>query len=97
MSEKKKMELTRLQGGMAIASFSAGVGISVGCLFFIEPLGDITSSAIAIVSQLLVLCGAILGVKASYDVKFNKMAAEIRNVERKTGIEPEEDSSQRSE
>ena len=32
MSEKKKMELTRLQGGMAIASFSAGVGISVGCL-----------------------------------------------------------------
>ena len=82
------MELTRLQGGMAIASFSAGVGISVGCLFFIEPLGEIASSAIAIVSQLLVL--AILGVKASYDVKFSKMAAEIRNVERKTGIEPED-------
>ena len=82
MSEKKKMELTRLQGGMAIAGFSAGVGISVGCLF--------SSSAIAIVSQLLVLCGAILGVKASYDIKFSKMAAEIRNVERKTGIEPED-------
>ena len=45
MDEKKKMELTRLQGGMAIASFSAGVGISVGCLFFIEPLGEIASSA----------------------------------------------------
>lgn len=90
MSEKKEMELTRLQGGMAIASFSAGVGIALGCLFFIEPLGEITNSAIAIVSQLLVLCGAILGVKASYDVKINKMAAEIRNVERRTGIEPEE-------
>lgn len=90
MSEKKKMELTRLQGGMAISSFSAGVGIALGCLFFIEPLGEITNSAIAIVSQLLVLCGAILGVKASYDVKINKMAAEIRNVERRTGIEPEE-------
>lgn len=88
MDEKKKMELTRLQGGMAIASFSAGVGIALGCLFFIEPLGEITNSAIAIVSQLLVLCGAILGVKASYDVKLTKMAADIRNVELKTGIEP---------
>jgi hypothetical protein len=29
-------------------------------------------------------------VKASYDIKFSKMAAEIRNVERKTGIEPED-------
>jgi len=90
MDEKKKMELTRLQGGMAIASFSAGVGIALGCLFFIEPLGEFTNSAIAIVSQPLVLCGAILGVKASYDVMINKMAAEIRNVERRTGIEPEE-------
>ena len=80
MSNEKKMQLTRLQGGMAIASFSAGVGISVGCLFFIEPLGDITSSAIAIVSQLLVLCGAILGVKASYDVKFRKFQAELDQV-----------------
>ena len=90
MDEKKKMELTRLQGGMAIASFSAGVGIALGCLFFIEPLGEFTNSEIAIVSQPLVLCGAILGVKASYDVMINKMAAEIRNVERRTGIEPEE-------
>ena len=80
MSEKKKMELTRLQGGMAIASFSAGVGIALGCLFFIEPLGEITNSAIAIVSQLLVLCGAILGVKASYDVKFRKFQAELDQV-----------------
>lgn len=94
MDEKKKMELTRLQGGMAIASFSAGVGIALGCLFFIEPLGEITNSAIAIVSQLLVLCGAILGVKASYDVKINKMAAEIRNVELKTGIEPNDDNEE---
>jgi len=91
MDEKKKMELTRLQGGMAIASFSAGVGIALGCLFLIEPLGEITNSAIAIVSQLLVLCGAILGVKASYDVKLTKMAADIRNVELKTGIEPNDE------
>ena len=87
MSEKKKMELTRLQGIIAIASFSAGVLIAAICLFFIPPLGEIANSAISIVSELLVLCGAILGVKASYDVKFRKFEAELRDVienERKT-------------
>ena len=74
------MELTRLQGIIAIASFSSGVTISAVCLFFIEPLGEIASSAISIVSELLVLCGAILGVKASYDVKFRRFEAELRQV-----------------
>ena len=80
MSEKKKMELTRLQGIIAIASFSAGVLIACVCLFFIGPLGEIASSAISIVSELLVLCGAILGVKASYDIKFRKFEAELKDV-----------------
>lgn len=77
MDEKKRIELTRLQGGIAIASFSAGVGIAAVCLFFVPPPGEITNSAISIVSELLVLCGAILGVKASFDAKLNKMEAEI--------------------
>ena len=38
---------------------------------------EIANSAISIVSELLVLCGAILGVKASYDVKFHKFEAEL--------------------
>ncbi|MBQ9653345.1 MAG: hypothetical protein IJV32_03885 [Bacteroidales bacterium] len=80
MSERKKMELTRLQGVIAIASFSCGVLIAGVCLFFIPPLGEIASSAISIVSELLVLCGAILGVKASYDVKFRKFEAELKDV-----------------
>ena len=80
MSEKKKMELTHLQGVIAIASFSCGVVIAGVCLFFIPPLGEIASSAISIVSELLVLCGAILGVKASYDVKFRKFEAELKDV-----------------
>ena len=80
MSEKARIELTRLQGGIAIASFVMGSLISCVCLFFIRPLGEITSSAISIVSELLVLCGAILGVKASYDVKFRKFEAELRDV-----------------
>ena len=79
MDEKKRIELTKLQGGIAIASFSAGVAIAVGCLFFVPPPGEITNSAISIVSELLVLCGAILGVKASFDAKLNKMEAELRH------------------
>ncbi len=80
MSEKKKIELTRLQGIIAVASFTSGVLIAAVCLFFIEPLGEIASSAVSIVSELLVLCGAILGVKASYDVKFRKFQAELDQV-----------------
>lgn len=75
----EKGEITRIQGGIAIASFTAGVLISMVCLFFIEPLGEIASSAISIVSELLVLCGAILGVKASYDTKFRKFENELRH------------------
>jgi len=77
MNEKKRIELTRLQGGIAIASFSAGVAIAAVCLFFVPPPGEITNSAISIVSELLVLCGAIIGVKASFDAKLNKMEAEL--------------------
>ena len=80
MSEKKRIELTRLQGVIAIASFSSGVIIAAVCLFLVPPLGEIANSAISIVSELLVLCGAILGVKASYDVKFRKFEAELRQV-----------------
>ena len=80
MTEKKRIELTKLQGIIAVASFSSGVLIAVVCLFWIPPLGEIANSAISIVSELLVLCGAILGVKASYDVKFRKFEAELRDV-----------------
>ena len=58
----------------------SGIVIAAVCLFFVPPLGEIASSAISIVSELLVLCGAILGVKASYDVKFRKFEAELQDV-----------------
>ena len=80
MTEKKRIELTKLQGIIAVASFSSGVLIAVVCLFWIPPLGEIANSAISIVSELLVLCGAILGVKASYDTKFRKFEAELHQV-----------------
>ena len=80
MTEKKRIELTRLQGIIAIASFTTGVVIAAVCLFWVPTLGEIANSAISIVSELLVLCGAILGVKASYDTKLRKFEAELRQV-----------------
>ena len=80
MSNEKRMQLTRLHGIIAIASLSADVLIACVCLFFIEPLGQIDTSAVSIVSELLILCGAILGVKASHDVKFRKFQAELDQV-----------------
>ena len=77
MPKMSHIEITRLQGGLAVASFVSGVVIAMLCLFWIEQLGEITYSAISIVSELLVLCGAILGVKASYDIKFHKFEAEL--------------------
>ena len=46
MTEKKRIELTRLQGGIAIASFAAGVAIAAVCLFIVPPPGEIANSAI---------------------------------------------------
>ena len=78
MSKLSQKEFTRLQGGMAIASFAAGVGIASVCIFLIDPKGEISNSAISIVSELLVLAGAILGVKTSYDAKFIKIESDLQ-------------------
>ena len=84
MAKINQIELTRLQGGLAIASFAAGVLIACVCLFLVPPPGEISNSAISIVSELLVLAGAILGVKTSYDIKFRKFEAELLNKVDKT-------------
>ena len=59
--------------------------ISCVCLFFIRPLGEITSSAIIIVGNFLVLCGGILGVKASTDVRFKNLEMKVDHQEEHTG------------
>jgi len=78
MVKLNQKELTRLHGAMAIASFAAGVVIACLCLFLVPPPGEISNSAISIVSELLVLAGAILGVKTSYDAKFIRIESEIQ-------------------
>ena len=82
-----KKEMTRLKGIMAVASFAAGVAIACVCLFLVPPPGEISNSAISIVSELLVLAGAILGVKTSYDAKFVRIDAELQKKADKPEIE----------
>lgn len=84
MAKLNQTELTRLQGALAVASFAAGVLIACACLFLVPPPGEISNSAISIVSELLVLAGAILGVKTSYDIKFRKFEADLSNKADKT-------------
>ena len=78
MAKMTQKEMTRLQGIMAVASFAAGVAIACVCLFIVPPPGEISNSAISIVSELLVLAGAILGVKTSYDAKFIKIESDLQ-------------------
>lgn len=73
-------DLTKIQTRLAVASFSTGVLIAVVCIFFIDPVGEIASSAISIVSEFLVLCGALLGIKTSFDIKLKRFQNEIDNL-----------------
>lgn len=67
----------QVQTAISIASFASGVIIACVCLFAVKPYGEISNTAISIVSELLVLCGALLGVKTAYDNKMRKFAAEM--------------------
>jgi len=75
-------DLTIIQSRLAIASFTCGVLIAAVCLFVIPPLGEIASSAISIVSELLVLAGALLGIKTSFDIKLKRFEGKIERLER---------------
>lgn len=71
----------KIQTGLAISSFVIGVVLASVCLFFIEPLGEIHTSAISIVSELFILAGAMLGINVGFDVKLAKFQADVeRNI-----------------
>lgn len=76
---KTKKDYTRLQGILAVCSFTCGVIIASVCLFVIPPLGDIETGAISIVSELLILCGALLGIKVGFDTKMQRFEARFNN------------------
>ena len=79
-----------LQGKMATASIVMGCVIAVMCLFAYEPLGEIATSAISIVSMFLVLAGALVGVKVSFDHQSQKFAAEIERIARQRDGHPQD-------
>ena len=87
MSDQQKMELTRLQGAIAIASFSCGAVIGAVCLFFIPPYGEISNSAITIVSVMLTMAGGLLGLKTTFDLRLRKLETEVLRVAEKTHTE----------
>lgn len=70
-------DATKIQGALAIASFSIGTLIALGCIFILDPKGEITNSAISIVSEFLILAGALLGVKTSFDTRLAKFEGEM--------------------
>lgn len=70
---------TRLQGRISIASFTSGVVIACACLFAVPPYGEISNSAISIVSELLILSGALLGAKVVFDTRLSKFENSIVN------------------
>lgn len=63
---------------MAVAAFAAGVIIASICLFIVPPPGEISTSALSIVSELLILSGALLGVKVSVDTKLQQFMAQTK-------------------
>ena len=78
-NSKSKTDLTKLQGKMAVASFSVGVVIACICLFLVPPPGEISTSALSLVSELFILAGAMLGVKVSVDAKLQRFRSEVEN------------------
>lgn len=72
-----------LQGKMAVCSFVMGCVIACICLFNVEPFGEIATSAISIVSMFLILAGALVGVKVSFDHQTQKFAAQMAEIAKK--------------
>lgn len=83
--------IARLQGRIAVASFAAGVIIACICLFLIPPPGEITSSAISIVSELLILAGALLGVELAINTKLQKFMTQVKAMNKHNSDDSDDD------
>lgn len=88
MSEKKKKDKVRIQSIMAVASFSMGSIIACICLFAIDPLGEITNSALGIVSEFLCLSGGLLGISAAFNHKMKKFETSVNQKLMDENIDP---------
>lgn len=82
---------TQLQGRLAVLAMVAGILIACACLFIIPPPGEISTSAITIVSELLIVSGALLGIKVSFDVKLQQFMTKLQEDMKKEGKTSHED------
>ena len=79
MKTKNTERFTQLQGRLATVAMISGIGIACVCLFVVPPPGEISTSAITVVSELLIVSGALLGIKVSFDVKLKQFMAEMED------------------
>lgn len=89
----ERRNTTQLQGRLAVLAMVAGILIACACLFIIPPPGEISTSAITIVSELLIVSGALLGIKVSFDVKLQQFMTKLQEdmkKEEKTSHEDEQ-------
>ena len=77
MQSGKLKNPTKIQTGLAIASFTVGTIIGCIALFVVPPPGEITNSALGLTSEFLILCAAMLGVSVTFDYKLSKFRAEV--------------------
>ena len=88
---KRVKNTTKLQGALAIASFTVGTVIGAISLFLVPPPGEITNSALGLTSEFLILSGALLGVSVVFDYKLSKFETHIKKSLEDNNIDYEEE------
>lgn len=88
---KRVKNPTKLQGALAIASFTVGTVIGAISLFLVPPPGEITNSALGLTSEFLILCGALLGVSVVFDYKLSKFESHVKKSLNDSNIDYEEE------
>ena len=82
----------KLQTGLAVASFIVATIISCVSLWIVPPPDTISSSALLLTSDFLLLTAGILGVDLALDYRLSKFKTSVLNtIEKNNNIELDED------
>lgn len=75
-----------------LSTFLCVIGLSIGiyAMEFIEPRGEVSNSVLGIVSECLLLCGALAGLNVSFNNKFKAFKEDIVNKLEENNISSEE-------
>ena len=79
MSKNERKSNIRLHSILAIASFVVGTLLGSLCLFAVAPYGEISNSALGLISEFLILAGTLLGFKVNFDLRQQKFEADINH------------------